>query len=103
MAVWTEELATDISYPNIDVFRRYRDGVHSGYRITPKEGYVMYDTNDENYDIDPETGNEIPVIHYFTIAYLPTNFNFDRFSWVAVPRSEVDENYIFGTENNEVM
>ena len=38
---------------------------------------------------------EIPVIHYFTLAGFPLNYNFDNFSWVAVLRSEVDENYIY--------
>ena len=38
---------------------------------------------------------EIPVIHYFTLAGCPLNYNFDNFSWVADLRSEVDENYIY--------
>ena len=95
-AVYTEEVATDIVFPNITVYRRYKDGVHCGYRAYPNEGYVMYDTTDENYDYDTETGDLIPVTHYFTMAGFPANYNFANFTWVAVPRSEVDENYIFG-------
>ena len=47
--------------------------------------------------IDEETGMpiEVPVTCYFTLAGFPLNYNFDNFSWVAVLRSEVDENYIY--------
>lgn len=102
MAVIVYEVATDIVYPNITIERRLSDGVLSGYRFTANEGYVMYDTTANNTELDPETMEEIPVIYYYTIGILPTNFNFDNFHWVAVPRDSVDENYIFGgVDNND--
>lgn len=106
MANIVYEVATDIVYPNLTIERRLSDGVLAGYRVTPNESYVMYDTNDNWTELDPETNEEIPVTYYYTVALLPTNFNFDNFSWVAVPRSSVDENYIFGGGGNndhEVM
>lgn len=27
----------------------------------------------------------------YTLSYLPKNYNFDNFPWVAVPRDSVDE------------
>lgn len=116
MAVYTEELNTNFNFPHIDIYNRYRDGVLTGYKVYPQEGYVMYDTTDEytetqfdeNGDIVfDENGNpvEIPVRRYFTMAGLSLRTNFDNFTWVAVLRSEVDENYIFGSgdKDHEVM
>lgn len=104
MAVWTEELNTNYNFPHIDIFNRYKDGVLANYRATPQGGYVMYDRTANDVELDPDTMEEIPVIYYRTTAYLPLNANFDNFIYVAVLRSEVDENYIFGGGNdNEVM
>lgn len=96
-AVWTEQLANDITFPHIDIYRRYKDGVHDSYRVAPQEGYVFYDTTEEQhmYQDSPESEPYYKT-HYYTIAYLPLRFNFDNFSYVAVPRSEVEEDYIFG-------
>ena len=99
MAEYTREVATDITFPNITIYREYMDGVHSGYEAYPNEGYVMYDTTDENYDFDPDTLEMIPVTYYYTRAGFPATFDFANFTWVAVPRSEVDENYIFGGDH----
>lgn len=100
-------LNTNFNFTNINIYNRISNGVHTGYQAIPYDGYVMYDTTDEYTDtvIDEETGMpiEIPVIHYFTLAGFPLNYNFDNFSWVAVLRSEVNENYIFGGGNNELM
>lgn len=101
MAVYTQELATDIVFPNISVYRKYRDGIHCGYEVYSNEGYVMYDTTDENYEYNPETGEMYPVIYYYTWLSCPVNKNFDNFTWIAVPRDTVDENYIFGDNNND--
>ena len=58
--------------------------------------YVMYDTNDEEIPIYDDFGNIVGYQKsYFTLAGFPLTYNFDNFSWVAVLRSEVDENYIF--------
>lgn len=97
MATYTETLNTTYNFPNIDIHNRYKDGVLCAYRAYPQDGYVMYDRNDELTEakIDPDTGDfvideetgdivEVPVIHYFTMAGLPLNYNFDNFSWVAV-------------------
>lgn len=106
MAVVTYEIATDINIPNITIERRYSDGVLMGYRMTANEGYVFYDVNANDMELDPETMEERPVTYYYTIGILPRNTNFDNFHYVAVPRSSVDENYIFGGGGNndhEVM
>lgn len=106
MAIWTREINTNFNFPNIDIINIYKDGVLNGYEAKPQEGYVMYDTNDETVEINPETGILEPVTYYYTLAGFPLAYNFDNFSWVAVPRSEVDENYIFGggdDNDHEVM
>ena len=94
-------------FPNLIVENKYIDGEHRGWRVTPTEGYVFYDLTDEVItELDPETGEEVSVIYYYTLAYLPRNYNFEEFQVVAVPRDSVDENYIFGggsNTNTEVM
>ena len=100
MAEFTRELNTSFDFPNIDIFNIYCDGVLDGYDVIPHEGYVMYRTTQEAYEED-EYGNLVPVIYYYTGATLPLTYNFSNFSWVAVLRSEVDVNYIFGGGNND--
>lgn len=117
MAVYTEELNTNYNYPNINIYNRYRDGVLTGYNAYPVDGYVMYDTTDnyteplvdKNGDyVYDEEGNiiEVHVRYYYTVAGFPLRYNFNNFSYVAVLRSEVDEDYITGDPNepeHEVM
>ena len=101
MAVYTYELATDIVFPNITVYRKLNEGTLVGYEVYSNEGYVMYDTSANHTEQDPETMEEIPVIYYYTWLSCPRNYNFNNFTWVAVPRDSVDENYIFGDVTNK--
>lgn len=103
MATFTEQLATEYNFPNITIYKQFRDGVQYGYRIVPNENYVMYDITEENYEIDEETGQEVEVIHYFTVCYAPLTYPLgeDTFPWRAVLRSSVDENYIFNVPDEE--
>lgn len=92
-------------YPNLTVRKRLNESnVQIGWSVISNNGYVMYDTTQNDFIIDEETGEEVPVTYYFTEVGLPANYNFDNFSFVAVLRSEVDENYIYGSdEETEVM
>lgn len=101
MATYTYEVATDITLPNMTVYRKYKDGVHSAWRVNTNEGYVMYDTAANNTEIDPETMEEIPVTYYYTILHCPLSWDYRTFTYVAVPRDSVDENYIFGGGDND--
>lgn len=96
MGAYSQQLATDITFEHIKVYRQYDDGVHYGYLVETDEGYVMYDTAANDTELDPDTMLERPVTYYYTGMVCPLNFNFDNFTWVAVPRDSVDENYIFG-------
>lgn len=95
-------LPTNFDFPNLTIEERHSNGAFRGYRLTANEGYVFYDSTEENYEPDPNNPMlQIPVTHYYTLAYLPSNYNFDNFPYVAVLRSSVDENYIFGVGNND--
>ena len=94
-------LPTNYNFPNLTIEGRYSEGNLVGYRLTANEGYVFYNPTANNTEIDPDTLEEIPVTYYYTISYLPTNYDFNNFPYVAVLRSEVDENYIFGGDNND--
>lgn len=87
-------------YPNITVYDKYYNGVFAGWEMRANEGYVFYDMLANNTEIDPDTLVEIPVIYYYTIRSMSARYNWSLHDYEAVPRSEVDENYIFGTGNN---
>lgn len=91
MAEYTETLATDITFPNIDVYRTYRDGVQTGYRIVPQEGYLMYNTAANDTEYDPETDTEVPIIRYYHVLHCPLIFDFDNFPWRAVAMLDVED------------
>lgn len=104
MAVWTEELNTNYNYPHIDIFNRLRDGELTGYQARTQEGYVMYDPNAHYTELNPGTMEEVPVTYYYTLRGMPMAYNLANFPMIAVPRDSVDENYIFGVDNDhEVM
>lgn len=92
-------------YPNLTVYDRFWDGEPSGWRVNANEGYVFYDANANDIGLDPETGEEIPVTYYYTVQAMSRYYNWANFALVAVPREDVDENYIFGIgdNNHEVM
>ena len=96
MANWTYEIATEHSFLNITLYKVLRDGEHVRWRFESNDGYVMYDTNASNTEPDPDTMMEVPVAYYYTNVDCPLNYNFGNFTWAAVLREEVDENYIFG-------
>ena len=96
MAVYTESINTNYNFPHIDIYNRYKDGVLSAYKLIPHEGYVVYDTNANEIEVDPETLEKIPVTYYSRLVIFPLNYNFANFSYVAVLESEVDPDYIFG-------
>ena len=98
MATYMETIATEYNYPNITIYKQFRDGVQYGWHITTNDGYVMYDTSANDMDYDEED-NPLPVIYYYTQAYCPINYNFSIFSWVAVPRDDVPRDMIFGSDN----
>lgn len=105
MSVYTKELATDITYPHIDIYRKYRDDEHTAYEARTHEGYVMYDTTENHIDYNPDTSEYFPVTYYYTFMGMPKTYNFEtNFHMVAVPRDSVDENYIFSLgDKTEVM
>lgn len=106
-AVYTEEIATDITLPNpnMTIYRRYRDGVHTSYRLYPNEGYVVYDPNEDYYEENPFTGETELVRQYFTMVNFPLGYNLDNCPYIAVLRSTVNENDIYGDTDpdHEVM
>lgn len=104
MATYTQELSNEYSFPHILLYAKLKDGVQYAWQLYPENGYVMYDTTDETTELqeDPETGEmiEVPVTYYYTDVSLPLRYDFNNFPWVAVLRSSVDENYIFGLPND---
>lgn len=101
MATYTYPISTEHNiYPNLTVCERRADGVLKGWRVTPNDGYVMYDSTEEGTKTHPITFEE-GATYYYTYAGFPLNYNWNNFTWVAVLRSEVDENCIFGVGDND--
>lgn len=101
MAVYTLEVATEYNFPNITVYKKLKDGIHYAWQVNPDSGYVMYNTAANDTELDPDTEQPVPVTYYYTIMSCPLSYDFDNFTWVAVPRESVDENYIFGGGDND--
>ena len=114
MAQYTTEVATDFNFPNITVYRKYRDGEHYAWRFVSNDGYVMYDTTATETELakdpvtgefiyDPDTGLpvRVPTIYYFTNVDCPLNYNWANVSWVAVPVDTVPTDHILGGEDND--
>lgn len=112
---FTYEISTEHNiYPNLTVYDRFSDGVAAGWKVEANEGYVFYDENAEDMDaqIDPETGDlvidpetglpvMVPVTYYYTEKGLSKYYNWANFALVAVLRSTVPENMIFGGGDND--
>jgi len=88
-------------YPNLTVYDVFRDGVLTRHRLNANEGYVFYDSTANDVEPDPITGEDVPVTYYYTEADLPLTYPWANFPYVAVLRSEVDENFIFGVGDND--
>jgi hypothetical protein len=88
------EEKTDIVFPNISVCKRLLDGNICAYIVRADEGFVFYDKA-ANHVETHEDGTEHPVVYYYTIRMLPKNFDFSKFSLVAMPRKKAPKDYIF--------
>lgn len=95
MANWNYEIATEYNFPNITLYKVLKDGEHVRWRFVSNDGYVVYNTTANNTELDSDTMEEIPVVYYYTNVDCPLNYNFNDFTWIAVLRTDVDENYIF--------
>lgn len=90
-------------YPHIKVYAQYRDDTLLYWDVRTDEGYLMYDTDVEDIEID-ENGNEVPVTYYYARACIPATYDFNTFSYIAVPRDSVDPKYILNDPNKpEIM
>lgn len=85
-------------YPHIKVYAQYRDDTLLYWDVRTDDGYVMYDTDVEDIEID-ENGNEVPATYYYPRACIPATYDFDTFSYIAVPRDSVDPKYVFNNPN----
>ena len=93
-----------ITLPNITVEEVLQDGVLIGHRLTANDGYVIYNTNANDVEYDPDTLEEIPVINYFRQATIPVRVPVENWSWVVVLETTVPADRIFGGgDNQEVM
>lgn len=94
------ELANDIVLHNITVYRGMRNGVLKSYKLESNDGYVMYDTEEVIYEPD-ENGNEVQVIYYCRLVYIPATISPENWTYVAIPESEANTDHIFGVPDKE--
>lgn len=101
MAVITYEIASDITIENIKVERKYADGVQTGYRLTPNEGYVMHSPSLDVEVEDPMTGETHIEQYYYRLCIIPVARPVSTWDWHAVLESSVPADMIFGGGNND--
>ena len=89
MVKYTEQIATEFNFPNITVYAKYADGVLYGYEARTEKGYLMCDPTADEYRLD-ENGERHPFTYYFSVAGFTKNYDFSKFPYVAVPRSDYD-------------
>lgn len=97
MAIYKEEVASDIVLEHMTAARRFVDGNLSAIRIYAQEGYVLYDTEEPEVQLeltDPHTGEMVayPYRTYLSAVTIPAAF-FSRegLTWKAAPRQVSDE------------
>lgn len=94
---------------NTTMKKVFRDGVHSTYRITPVDGYVLHDNAYDTPLVDPETleeTGEVILGYRTTMASCAASYDFEANprEFYAVPADSVPADRIFGVGNDhEVM
>lgn len=112
MATITYEDVIPTLIPNTTMCKSFRDGVPSGYWITPVDGYVLHVAGRGWTDIDPDTGEEILMRGYttgastcgasydFTVTTVIDGYTaYGEDEFFARPASEVPTDQIFGGVN----
>ncbi len=93
--IFTEEKANNVSFPNITIGRRLRNGQPCAYIASADDGYVIYDTAAENYFQESPYSEPEKVIHYHKRIICPLNIDFSNFTWTAVPLADANPDFIF--------
>lgn len=101
MAVTIYEIATDIVLENITVERVFDDGVHTAYRLTANEGYVLHSPSLDSEVVDPITGETHIEQYYYRQRTLTAVRPISTWDWHAVLETDVPPDMIFGGGNNE--
>lgn len=85
----------ELSYNHISVYQRYANQTPSGYSVEAEDGFVFYNPNELIQEVDPIT-QEIISEHYNYLvrSFLPQNFDFHKFNYIAKPKQEVNQDYI---------
>lgn len=91
-----KKISSNISISNVDVYEQYNEDKHYGYELVAHEGFELYDTSADDKDIDFNTMQEISIVNYYAVMYLPTNFNFSKIAvreigQVIEPLSEMEQ------------
>lgn len=90
--------------PNTTMQKRFIDGVHKQYLITPVDGYVLHDSVGNWTEMDPITGEEITKEAYYTgtcTCAASYDFTANPREFYAVPADSVPADQIFGGVNND--
>ena len=94
---------------NTTMQKRFTDGVHKQYLITPNEGYVLHDNMLDEVVDDPATGlptGEVILRYYQGTRTVAASYDFatNPREFYAVLRSTVPEDNICGGGNDhEIM
>jgi len=93
---FTQEVATDLSFPNITVYRKFRDGEVCAYIAEADDGYAMYDKSTDDFAHESPEGETAQISRcYYRKAIFPLSMDFSKFTWEAVSGDTINNNLIF--------
>ena len=84
MSIIAFENATDIMLDNITVQRKYVNGVHTAYRLTANDGYVLHNPDTDIEDTDRLTGEVAVITSYCKQATMAARYEPSTWPWKAM-------------------
>lgn len=89
---WTYETITPTLIPNTTMEKMYLDGVHKLYKITPNEGYLLHDVNEDNPILDENWNSTGEYIIRFGAGSRTVRYDYDFTATTAGTYTYTDEN-----------
>lgn len=107
MVEYVDEIMNPSPIENTTIKKRFYDGVHKVYLITPNEGYVLHDNMLDEIIYDPETDEIIGhnPKYYSGMRSVAASYDFtvNPRDFYAVLSSSVSEDDIYGVVNPPVI
>ena len=88
--IYTKQIAIGFNFPNVTVYKVFKDGVFDRYDAETGAGYVMYDETQKSTVIDPMTMQEVTYVYYCSAVSFPKTYDMTKFPYKAVLKALVN-------------